>query len=234
MFAASADTTSPHDLAAASRRLRHAAHHGDHTTDLFDSLGALDESVLAVLREDSDAATAFWLNVYGALVDRARSGISRSRIAGVRLTADEVKHGILRAGRWRHGLGYLPDPFPGRFERRNRLRDLDPRVHFATLVATNVPGKAVAYTAANVDDELRCVTAAYLDGTVQYDEETDVAAVPRVFFWYRGDFGGKAGVRSLLADHEIVPPDATPRLTYVAPEPTPSSAHAERARGGAQ
>jgi hypothetical protein len=234
MFAASAETTAPHDLTAASRRLRHAAHHGDQPTALFESLGDLDESVLAVLREDTDAATAFWLNVHGALVDRARSGIARSRVAGVRLTASDVKHGILRAGRWKHCFGYLPDPFPGRFERRNCLPDLDARVHFATLIAEQAPGKAVAYTAANVDAELDRVTTQYLDETVRYDEDVDVAVVPRVFFWYRGDFGGRSGVRSLLADHGLVPVDASPRLSYVNRDAAASSAPAERARGDAQ
>lgn len=220
MFAANAETTSPHDLVAASQRLRHAVHHQGGATHLFDSLGAIEESVLATLQDDQDAATAFWLNLHGTLVERARHGEGDyCRIAGVRLEASEIKHGILRSGRWRHGFGYLPALFPGLFERRHRLADLDPRIHFATLAARHATGQSVTFTAANVDGELRGVTAQYLAETVEYDRGTGVASVPRVFFWYRGDFGGKSGVRSLLVEHDVVPAGVSPRLSYGAPEP---------------
>lgn len=219
MFAANADTTSPHDLVASSQRLRHAVHHRGGATALFDSLAAIEDDVLATLQDDQDAATAFWLNLHGTLVERSRNGDGdHCRIAGMRLEASEVKHGILRSGRWRHGFGYLPDPFPGLFERRHRLADLDPRIHFATLAARHAAGQSVTFTAANVDGELRGVTSQYLAETVEYDPGDSVASVPRVFFWYRGDFGGKSGVRSLLVEYDVVPAGASPRLSYVAPE----------------
>ena len=236
MFAANAETTSPHDLVAASQRLRHAAHHDRDASALFDSLADVTEGVLGVLREDQDAALAFWLNVHGALVDRGRDrGQPRCEIAGEPLTAADVKHDLLRANRWKYGFGYLPDPLPGGFARRHRLRDLDERVHFATLAARHVPGMAVTFTAANVDDELRTLTRQYLQAAAEYDPTEDVVAVPRVCLWYRGDFGGASGVLSLLATHGVIPVDTSPRLTYVAPtEGGDSSAPAERARGGAR
>jgi hypothetical protein len=235
VFAANARTTSPHDLVAASQRLRHAAHHERDADTLFDSLAEVTEGVLGVLRDDQDAALAFWLNVHGALVDRGRSGgQSRCTVAGETLTAGDVKHDILRANRWKYGFGYLPDPLPGEFARRHRLRELDERVHFGTLAARHVPGMAVTFTAANVDDELRAVTRQYLREAAEYDPAEDVVAVPRVCLWYRGDFGGASGVLSLLATHGVVPVDASPRLTYVAPTASDDpTAPTERARGGA-
>jgi len=236
VFAANAETTSPHDLVAAAQRLRHAAHHERDADDLFDSLADLDEDLLGVLREDGDAALAFWLNVHGALVDRGRGdGQPRCEVAGEVLSAERVRHGILRANRWKYGFGYLPDPLPGDFVRHHRLRELDERVHFATLAARHVPGMAVTFTAANVDDELRTVTRQYLQKTTDYDPDAGVVAVPRVCLWYRGDFGGASGVLSLLATHGVIPVDATPRLTYVTPTSGgDSAAPAERARGGAR
>jgi hypothetical protein len=235
VFAANAETTSPHDLVAAAQRLRHAAHHERDADALFDSLADLDEELLGVLREDGDAALAFWLNVHGALVDRGRGGQPRCEVAGESLSADDVKHGILRANRWKYGFGYLPNPLSGEFVRRHRLHNLDERVHFATLAARHVPGMAVTFTAANVDDELRAVTRQYLQKTAEYDPEAGVVMVPRVCFWYRGDFGGASGVLSLLATHGVIPVDATPRLSYVAPTSGGDpGAPAERARGGAR
>lgn len=236
MFVANAETTSPHDLVAAAQRLRHAAHHERNARALFESLADVTDGVLCVLRDDPDAALAFWLNVHGALVDRGRDGgRPRCEVAGETLTAEGVKHGILRANRWKYGFGYLPDPLPGDFVRRHRLRELDERVHFATLAARHVPGMAVTFTAANVDDELRTLTRQCLQAAAEYDPTENVVAVPRVCLWYRGDFGGASGVLSLLATHGVIPVDTSPRLTYVAPAAGgDSSAPAERARGGAR
>ena len=236
MFAANAHTTSPCDLVAAARRLRHAAHHERDADTLFDSLADVTEGVLSVLRDDQDAALAFWLNVHGALVDRGR-GDSRPRceVAGESLSATAVKHGLLRANRWKYGFGYLPDPLPGGFARRHRLRELDARVHFAALTARRVPGMAVTFTAANVDDELRTVTRQFLRETAEYDPTAGVVAVPRVCLWYRGDFGGASGVLSLLSMHGVIPVDASPQLRYVASTADDDIvAPAERARGDAR
>ncbi|MFB6079891.1 MAG: hypothetical protein ABEJ81_02645 [Haloferacaceae archaeon] len=39
--------------------------------------------------------------------------------------------------------------------------------------------------------------------------------MPRVFLWFRGDFGGGAGIRTFLEEHDAVPPDAAPRIRYL-------------------
>ncbi|MDL0121692.1 MULTISPECIES: DUF547 domain-containing protein [Halobacterium] len=218
MFAPTADTTTAHDLVAAAQRLYHTAHHDTGASALFDSLAALDQSILDTLGDDESAATAFWLNVHGALVERARAtGQHARRIAGTRRTAADITHDILRADRWRHGLGYLPDPFPSPFARRYRLDELDERVHFATRIARHAPGLAVTFTAANVDAQLDALTDTYLDHAADYNPDAQVARAPRVCLWYRGDFGGASGIRSLLAAHDVIPADASPRLRYVTP-----------------
>ena len=88
------------------------------------------------------------------------------------------------------------------------------------LAARRAPRLVPSFRAESVDDDLGGVTARYLDATVVYDDGSDVARVPRVFLWYRGDFGGPDGVRELLAEHEVLPEDAKPRLSYVAPTPS--------------
>ncbi|AHG04373.1 hypothetical protein HALDL1_12780 [Halobacterium sp. DL1] len=222
MFAPNADTTAARDLTAASRRLRHAVHDSNGDARLFDSLAALEERVLDRLGDDQLAAKAFWLNVHGALAEQSRDGPTNDSclVAGTRIDADHVAHKLLRAGRWKYGFGYLPDPLPGQFARRHSLDELDPRVHFAVLAARRAPRLVPSFRAESVDDDLGGVTARYLDATVVYDDGSDVARVPRVFLWYRGDFGGPDGVRELLAEHEVLPEDAKPRLSYVAPTPS--------------
>ncbi|WP_336037739.1 DUF547 domain-containing protein [Halobacterium yunchengense] len=216
MFAANADTTTAHDLVAASQRLLHAVHHDHPTDDLFGSLAGLSEDVLAVLRDDQRAAKAFWLNLHGAL---AADAADTRRVAGVRLAPDDVRDGILRGGKWKYGFGYLPDPFGSRFARRHALTDLDARVHAAVLAGEHAPDLSGTYTATDVEAELAAVTGSYLDGTVDYDPATGVARVPAAFFWHRGDFGGRDGVRAFLVAHGALPADADPRFSYAAPEP---------------
>lgn len=218
MFAANAGTTTPHDLVAASQRLLHAVHHDNRSEDLFASLGTLHEGVLDVLADDQQAAKAFWLNVHGVLAADEVAG-DRRFVAGTHLSADDVYHGILRCGRWRYGFGYLPDPFRDDFSRRHALADLDERVHFAVLAARHAPHLSGTYTATDVDAELAAVTADYLEGTVSYDASVGVAHIPGVFFWHRGDFGGRSGVRSFLVTHGALRHEVDPRFSYAAPEP---------------
>lgn len=221
MFAPNADTTSPRDLAAASQRLLSATRRRGAVSDLLNSLGSLDERLLDELQDDTDAALAFWLNLHRAFTIRRRSSDAQYsaprpfRVAGTPVDPDDIHHGILRGCKWKYGLGYVPNPFVRRFERRHRLADCDPRVHIALWTGDDLPESVDTFSAVNVDEELSAVTRAYLDAAVDYDADRDVASVSRLFFWFRGDFGGVSGVRSLLHRHEAVPPSATPRLDFV-------------------
>ena len=38
--------------------------------------------------------------------------------------------------------------------------------------------------------------------------------MPRLFLWYRGDFGGGRAIRGMLESCDAVPADADPRLSY--------------------
>ena len=68
--------------------------------------------------------------------------------------------------------------------------------------------------ARRLDDQLDLATEAYLGDAVEYDPEAGVARIPRVFLWYRGDFGGAGGIRSFLRTYDAVPDDADPTLRH--------------------
>ena len=193
------------------------------------ALAALGENRLARLGDD--ARTAFWTNVYNAAVN-ARLAEEPSRFAGLArlrffrtpvvtvadtdLSPNDIEHGLLRGSKLSVGLGYLPRPVPDAFERRHRVRDPDPRVHFAlNCGAASCPAVA-AYDADRIADQLSLATRAYLDGTVRYDRRTDTVTLPRILAWYRGDFGGLAGVWALLDEYDALPPGASAgsRLRY--------------------
>ncbi|WP_220222390.1 DUF547 domain-containing protein [Haloplanus salinus] len=215
---------------ALARGLLRACERGEPTERHLSALAALDDDDLRRVREERAAAVAFWLNCYNAGTqlllrdhpDRYESVLRSVRffghpaltVAGTRLSLDRIENGLLRGGRSKYGLGYLPKLLVTAFERRYRLRSCDPRIHFALNCGAASCPAIRAYDPATVDDQLDRATRTYLDATVTYDADRDVAHVPRVCLWFRGDFGGRAGIRRLLRDHGVVPEDATPSLRY--------------------
>jgi hypothetical protein len=212
---------------ALARELVVACRRDGETASLESALAALDECALAF---DDDAALAFWLNCYNAgtqllLAERPERYESALRlvrffrapaltVAGTALSLDGIENGILRAGRSKYGLGYLPKLRVTGFERRHRLEAVDPRIHFALNCGAESCPAIRAYEPDAVDDQLETATRAYLDATVTYDPEAGVARIPRPFLWFRGDFGGGRGIRRFLRAHGAIPADATPRLRY--------------------
>lgn len=212
---------------ACSREYVLATKRGDPTEPFRVALAALDESRLAAL--DRDAATAFWLNVYNAAVQddlrrnpdifddkRRLFGEPRLTAAGHDLSLDDVEHGILRGGKSKYGLGYLPRLRLDGFQRRHRLPDADPRIHFALNCAAASCPPIAAYTADGVDDELDRSTASFLASDCEYDDADDSGrlAVSRLFLYHRGDFGGRSGIYAFLREHGVLDAGERPRVTY--------------------
>jgi hypothetical protein len=114
---------------------------------------------------------AFWIDLYNGAVlrqDDIRLDTRRQRlvflrrpvitVAGRPLSLDRMDHGILRRSRWKLGLGFARNPLPGAFERAQRVKHLDPRVHFALNCAAVSCPPIVAYEADRIDDQLDLAT----------------------------------------------------------------------------
>lgn len=192
------------------------------------TLAAYDEAALRPIRTDRTRGLAFWLNLYNAgtqLLLQRRPELYGSplrvvrffradavTVAGHGVSLDGIEQGILRGGRSKYGLGYLPR-VPRPFERRYAL-ECDPRIHFACNCGAASCPAIRAYDPERVDDQLHLATEAYLADTVGYDPDAGIARIPRVFLWYRGDFGGRSGILSMLREYGAIPDDAAPRLRY--------------------
>jgi hypothetical protein len=216
---------------ALAQALLVACKRGDPTDRHRDALAAATDADLRRVRTDRQTALAFWLNCYNAgtqllLDDRPERYDSQFRVvrffrtpaltvAGTPLSLDRIENGLLRGGRSKYGLGYLPKLLVTTFETRYRLNGCDPRIHFALNCGAESCPSIRAYEPARVDDQLDVATRHYLDRTVEYDSEAGVVRVPRVCLWFRGDFGGPSGIRSLLRTHGVVPADATPTVRYL-------------------
>ncbi|MEF8864107.1 MAG: DUF547 domain-containing protein, partial [Haloarculaceae archaeon] len=133
-------TTLAQDLLVACKR-------GDSTDRFRTALAGATDADLRQAREDRQTGLAFWLNCYNAgtqLLLEERPDLYESplrfvrffhapavTVGGTPLPLDRIENGLLRGGRSKYGLGYLPKVNITNFERRYRLDDCDPRIHFA-------------------------------------------------------------------------------------------------------
>lgn len=170
---------------------------------------------------------AFWINVYNAGIQRelrrgpelyrhrfrffARGGV---KVAGRRLRFNAIEHGMLRRSMFGYSLGYVSNPFPGPFEREFRLERRDLRVHFALNCGAASCPPIAAYDPGAIDAQLDLAARGYLEGETTFDGARGVVTVPRLFLWFRRDFGGPRGTNALLRHFGVIPPSAHPRVRY--------------------
>ena len=165
------------------------------------------------------ARLAFWINLYNALVMDAviALGIQHSvaegklglltffrraayDVGGYRISLDEIEHGVLR--------GNKGNPFiPGRqfASRDSRLSWVtwppEPRIHFALNCASRSCPPIQVYSADHLEAQLDMAARNFVDATVRLDQAKQSLIVSSLFKWFKGDFGGQAGVVSFLIDH---------------------------------
>jgi hypothetical protein len=135
-------------------------------------------------------------------------------VAGTELSLDDIEHGILRGSKSKYGLGYVPRLFSNPLEKRYGFETIDTRIHFACNCGAASCPAIRYYEPETVDDQLELAAETYLESTVEYDESAGVVEVPRVFLWYRGDFGGGSGIRELLRAYGLLPDETSPKLKH--------------------
>jgi len=161
---------------------------------------------------------AFWINLYNALVMDAviafdvHHSVGEGRlgrltffrraaynVAGLRVSLDDIEHGILRANR---GHPFLPGPhFTSKDPRRAWVLPLDPRVHFALNCASHSCPPIQVYSADHLETQLDLAARNFINSNVRLDPAKQLLVVSRIFHWFKGDFGGQAGMISFLIDH---------------------------------
>lgn len=168
---------------------------------------------------------AFWINLYNALIIDAiitfdvRGSVTKTPggalaffnraayvVAGQRLSADDIEHGILRANR---GHPFIPGPrFATRDPRRAWvLERLDPRLHFALNCASASCPPINVYTPERIDQQLDLATRGFVQTEVSVAPDGSLALSP-IFRWYQGDFGGRQGMLTFLKQYL---PEGEPR-----------------------
>jgi hypothetical protein len=195
-----------------SSELLEKARKKEETEQLRQKLMEMSGEQLSKDLDSDDSKKAFWLNVYNAFTQillresperyRFRSLFFMRRyirVAGKKMNLNKVENGMLRSSKLLFGFGYIRNPLARSFERKFRVREEDPRIHFALNCGAKTCPPIKFYSSDEIDSELEKATDTYLNQEVEAREEE--LRVPRVFHWYRGDFGGKEGVKDFLSEY---------------------------------
>ncbi len=189
---------------------------GENVDGIVAQFAALDLSTLAATVDTREKKLAFWVNTYNGFVQYLLTNDpslfdyrgkfftnDRVLIAGILMSFDDLEHGIIRGNRWKLSLGYLPKPFPPKHVRKLRAEQADGRVHLALNCGAKSCPPVAVYSWENVDQELDYMSKRYLENTTII-EGNDVTVTP-LMSWFRGDFGGKKGIKKdYLLGYDIV------------------------------
>jgi hypothetical protein len=151
------------------------------------------------------AQTAFWLNVFNAIVVRDAAELAqtgrpreverffespRASIGGLAYSLDDIEHGLLRGNVPKFGDMRPPmrqdDP-------RRAFTPLayDERMHFGLYCACRSSPPLRAFGGGLLDEQLEQATEGYLRREVRVAQQGAVVLLPRQFYWYAADFGGE-------------------------------------------
>lgn len=209
-----------------SQEFLRAARTGAVDAELVDSIAQAAPDALAAELSDDNARKAFWINLYNGYIQlflrqdslqyQDKGSFFKTRripVAQTLLSFDDIEHGILRRSRIKLSLGYLGKLFVGKFERQFRVEQQDARIHFALNCGAQSCPAIASFDREGIDTLLDLNARAYLEGNTRIT--SDAVYVTRLFLWFRGDFGGKRGIRHFLQQYKILPEDSKHTLRYL-------------------
>jgi thiol-disulfide isomerase/thioredoxin len=210
-----------------SQEFVYAAKTGESTDALKNQLASLNLSKLINELKTDAEKMAFWINIYNGytqVILNQDSGKYKKRnrffsakqitIAGHLFSLDKIEHGILRHSKVKWSLGYIGKLFPKKMEKQLRVDKIDARLHFTLNCGAKSCPPIAFYKSENLDQQLQVSAKAYLSAETEYDTAKGLLKLPAIMGWFRGDFGGKKGMRKLMKELELIPADASPRIKF--------------------
>ncbi|WP_339665446.1 DUF547 domain-containing protein [Maribacter arcticus] len=197
------------------------------TQEIQDILANISIEELDNALDTNDKRLAFWINIYNAYIqvilqknpelynDRGSFfKLEQIKIAGETVSFAKIEHGLIRKSQWEYGLGYFRKWFPNKFERKLRVNKPVFNVHFAlNCGAKDCPPVAI-YEWERLKEQFSKGTKTYLERTTEYKADTKEVTVTSLFSWFRGDFGGKSGVKKILKSNGLIPTTKNIDLKY--------------------
>lgn len=222
-----AQTPIPMTPVQMSEQLLQAVKNQEDAQPYVKGLAGLTEEALSVGLGNDTEKLVFWINVYNAFIQyklkqdtsqfENRRKFFKKRdivIAGRVLSFDDIEHGLIRRSKVKWAGGYLQRLFPSDFEKKHRVSQLDWRIHFALNCGAAGCPAVDFYTVEALDKQLENGVNLFLMFESEYDSTSNVMTLPKLFSWYRKDFGGKKGIYEILEKREYIPAGSQPKLKY--------------------
>ncbi|MEM7575178.1 MAG: DUF547 domain-containing protein [Bacteroidota bacterium] len=200
-----------------SQQLVERQKEGQAVQDIVDQLAALDPNELLAELDTREEQLAFWINIYNGTIQYLleqqpelwdkRSDLFGGKqmvIAGALLSPEMIEHGIIRGTEGKLGLGFIPQLFPSKMERSFKIKNGDPRIHFAlNCGAIDCPPVEV-YNPTTIQERLDYRTKAYLNRHSSLSEDGTSLTTTPLFSWFKGDFGTYGGIADFLVHFGIL------------------------------
>ncbi|MBI5858387.1 MAG: DUF547 domain-containing protein [Sphingobacteriales bacterium] len=208
-----ASTTSASHLDQAilklSEKLLYAVKTESATDSLEKELASLNMDNLITGLSNDAARKAFWINIYNSFYQvlairekKTRPGIYKEKlipVAGHSFSLDDIEHGILRKYRWKYSMGYLPQFLPSKLIKRLAVSKIDYRIHFTLNCGAKSCPPIAFYEYEKLEKQLDIATKVFFKSETDIDTVKKQIATSKILQWFKGDFGGKKGIRSLLS-----------------------------------
>ncbi|MCY7410874.1 MAG: DUF547 domain-containing protein [Chitinophagales bacterium] len=194
-----------------------------------DELAKISIDSLSIELNDDDVIKTFWINCYNYYVrilirenspdlytQSARTAFFSNKlivIAGQQLSLNDIEHGMLRHSKIWWSLGYLNKFSGSKFEKQFRV-PLDYRIHFALNCGASSCPPVRFYEPDKINDQLDIAMRSFLSAEVKFNQETNTATISQILGWYKGDFGGKNGIKNLLRDEKLIPKTKRVKIAY--------------------
>ncbi len=179
------------------------------TDSLEAELSALKMNELITGLSNDNARKTFWINIYNAFFQilairekKSKPKIYTKRlipIAGHSFSLDDIEHGILRKYRWKYSMGYLSEFLPPKLIKQLAVSIIDYRIHFTLNCGAKSCPPIAFYKYENIEQQLNIATRTFLRSETETDTLKKILRTSKILQWYKGDFGGKKGILSLLS-----------------------------------
>lgn len=192
-----------------SGKLLYAVKTESATDSLEKELASLNMEHIIIGLSNDAARKTFWINIYNAFYQllairekKTSPGIFKEKlipVAGHSFSLDDIEHGILRKYRWKYSMGYLPQFLPSKLIKRLAVSKIDYRIHFTLNCGAKSCPPIAFYEYEKLEEQLDIAAKAFLKNETDIDTVKKQIATSKILQWFKGDFGGKKGIRSLLS-----------------------------------
>ena len=192
-----------------SEKLLYAVRTEATTDSLETALASLKMDELISGLSNNTARKTFWINLYNAGYQllfirekKTKPEIFTDKlilIAGHFFSLDDIEHGILRKYRWKYSMGYLPQVFSSKLIKRLAVSEIDYRIHFTLNCGAKSCPPIAFYEYEKLELQLDVATKSFLRSETDIDTLNKKVYTSKIMQWFKGDFGGKKGIRSLFS-----------------------------------